>query len=248
MDRKRTKSVTIVNDIRNDIIVIDQVQSDYILKGVKYFGYNPNIKRSTQGKVHYYAEFPQYIAPCSKISRKEVQKRAKFIDDVACCVAKTTEDVGLLNTELIRQKKDVFINSLKDSGIMVMETLTPKDAVSIQSLLRLPTNKVRNLRTCRSKLSANIFPSERKMRKESAHHVSLINKNSVETGFIGLRCTKNEENVTACPFLRVKNIKEYIEEIISRDTAGFRHDDQFDNKWWLLFSGDKMGGGGGGGI
>ena len=36
-------------------------------------------------------------------------------------------------------------------------------------------------------------------------------------------------------------MKNYIEEIIDRDTAGFLDDEKFDNKWWLLFAGDKGG-------
>ena len=79
------------------------------------------------------------------------------------------------------------------------------------------------------------------MRKEKAPLLSHMNKDSVETGFIGLRRTKNEDNITACPFLRVKNLVSFLEEIISRDVYGFRYDEQFDNKWWFLFLGTKGG-------
>ena len=31
----------------------------------------------------------------------------------------------------------------------------------------------------------------------------------------------------------------YIHLLIKRDTSGFHDDERFDNKWWILFSGDK---------
>ena len=41
--------------------------------------------------------------------------------------------------------------------------------------------------------------------------------------------------------LRVKMLKTYIEEIIENNTAGFSDNDNFGNKWWPLFGGDKGG-------
>ena len=43
----------------------------------------------------------------------------------------------------------------------------------------------------------------------------------------------------------MKDLIQFIEDVISRDSAGFRDDEQFGGKWWLLFSGDRGGGGGG---
>ena len=63
----------------------------------------------------------------------------------------------------------------------------------------------------------------------------------IESGFIGLRRKKLEEDVTPSPFIRAKDLIQLIEDVISRDSAGFR-DEQFGGKWWLLFSGDKGGG------
>ena len=63
----------------------------------------------------------------------------------------------------------------------------------------------------------------------------------METGFIGLKRTKNDKHVTACPFLRVKDIKSFIEEIIEKEPGGFQHGKKFNENWWLLFSGDKGG-------
>ena len=79
------------------------------------------------------------------------------------------------------------------------------------------------------------------MRKAKEPIVSHINENAVETGFIGLKRTKNDKHVTACPFLRVKDIKSFIEEIIEKEPGGFQHGKKFNENWWLLFSGDEGG-------
>ena len=134
-----------------------------IFKGTRFYG-ESKFKRVTDGKVRCYAEFPDYQEPCSKISKKELQWRVHFIEDVVHNVAKD-ESTSILYTELVRLNKDIFMNAIKEGGINVMETITAKDAMSIQSLLRLPTNKMRNLRICLSNLRMNILPSERKMRK-----------------------------------------------------------------------------------
>ena len=122
-----------------------------------------------------------------------------------------------------------------------MDTMLPSDTIDLQSIIRLPNNKVRNLRVCLSNLKMNILPSERKMQGERAPRVSHVNVNSVDGGLLGLRRTKHDD-VTPCPFLNVKDIKSFIEEITIKDTdVFFIHDLNFNNKWWLLFSGDKGG-------
>ena len=59
----------------------------------------------------------------------------------------------------------------------------------------------------------NIFPSEKQLRKEKAPHVSHINSNMIESGFIGLRRKKLEEDVTHT-FIRVKDLIQFIEDVI----------------------------------
>ena len=58
-------------------------------------------------------------------------------------------------------------------------------------------------------MNMNIFPSEKQMRKEKAPHVSHINSNMIESGFIGLRRKKLEEDVTPSPFIRVKDLIQF---------------------------------------
>ena len=100
------------------------------------------------------AEFAEHKMACSQTSMKEVQKRAKFIDDVALPVSSPVPNIDekqLLYTELIRVNKETLQKFLKSAGFSLMERLTPTQAINIQSLLHLPTNKVRNLRLCLSK-------------------------------------------------------------------------------------------------
>ena len=114
---------------------------------------------------------------------------------------------------------------MKDAGFSLMETLTPTQAIYGQSLLLLPTNKVRNLRVCLSNMNMNIFPSEKQLRKEKAPCVSHIKVSLVESGFIGLKRKKLEEDDTP-PFITVKVLQTYIEEVINRESAGFSNDDE----------------------
>ena len=99
----------------------------------------------------------------------------------------------------------------------------------------MPTNKVGNLRLCLGKFGANILPSERQIRKVRAPMVSHVNEEAVETGFMVLRRTKNDDSVSQCAYLRVRDLYTSIEQIIKRDTSGFHDDERFDNKWWILF-------------
>ena len=141
---------------------------------------------------------------------------------------------------MVKANKDLFRNVLEKAGFK-LEVLSAEQAINLQSLLRMPTNKVRNLRLCLGKFGANILPSECHIRKVRAPMVSHVNEEAVETGFMGLRRTKNDDSISQCAYLRVRDLYTFIEQIIKRDTSGFHNDERFDNKWWILFSGDKGG-------
>ena len=187
-------NTTIEGIVNTDIVIATEyIGTSAIFKGKRYFGNDSKHKKSTAGWENLYFEFGEHNKPCSGITKKEVQKRAKFIDDISCTVARrssSTKECGVLYTELIRLNKDVFDQSIKNAGYDLMETSTPQQAVNIQSLLRIPTNKMRNLRNCLSNFKSNILPSDRKIRKFKAPLVSHVNENSVESGFIGLRKRK----------------------------------------------------------
>ena len=167
-------------------------------------------------------------------TKKEIQNRVHFIEDIADnnCSGQSL----VLYSEFVNLNKKVFTEILQESDISIVK-LSAKDAVTMQSLLRLPTNKMRNLRVCLNNLKMNILPSERKMTKE--RYSLATHMKEVETGFIGLRRTKNEVNVSSCPYLRVQDIVKFIEEIIQKDSYGFNFDGAFQSVWWLLFSGNK---------
>ena len=153
--------------IERDVAVVnnDDHRTQFF-HGKRYYGNQSRHTKSSDGWSHVYAEFAEHKMACSQTSRKEVQKRAKFIDDVALAVSSPVPNIDekqLLYTELIRVNKETFQKSLKNAGFSLMETLTPTQAINIQSLLRLPTNKVRNLRLCLSNMNMNIFPSEKQL-------------------------------------------------------------------------------------
>ena len=164
------KTSTLIEDIiKRGIIVVNEVSCEGIIKGIQYFGNNSKFKRSSDGKTHRYVKLPEHKEPYTKLSRKEVQKRAKFVNDITCNVANSVssdtpdKESEILYTELIRLNPDLFQKPLKEAGLHIMDTMLPSDAIDLQSILRLPNNKVRNLSVCLSNLKMNILPYERKI-------------------------------------------------------------------------------------
>ena len=83
------------------------------------------------------------------MEKKEVQKRAKFIYDVTEYVASSSKDEAetkIVLTELVCLNKPMFKDIINTSGIDMSVRLATAQAVNMQSLLRLSTNKIRNLR------------------------------------------------------------------------------------------------------
>ena len=185
-----------------DVIIFDKNLGPQIYLGRRFFGSQSKHKKSSDGWSHFYAEFAEHKNACSQISQIDVQKRAKFIDNLSTKISSpalipSDDEKQILYTELIRLNKETFHKSLKDAGFSLMEVLTPTQAINIQSLLRLPTNKIRNLRVCLSNLN---------LKKEKEPVVSHVNVTTVESSFIGLRQKKNDDNVTPSPFIRVKDL------------------------------------------
>ena len=124
---------------------------------------------------------------------------------------------------------------------LTQQVLTPIQAVSLQAILRLSNNKVRNMRSCLNNLNMNIWPSERKTRKAKDPLVSHVQADAVETGMIMMLKKKSDEEFSSCPFIRVKDLVKYLKDVIANDSDGFIHEGPFGDKWWLLFAGDKGG-------
>ena len=142
-----------------------------MFQGAWYFGMHFKHKRLWNGHVRTYAQLSTLKNPLLS-TKKEIQKRVHFIDDIADNISSGQSLV--LYSELVNLNKKVFTKILQVSA---------KDAVTMQSLLRLPTNKMRNLHVCLNNLKMNILPSEWKMNKERYSLATHIKE--VETGFIG---------------------------------------------------------------
>ena len=225
----------------NDLIVVDHdFDKEGIFKGTQYFGNKEKHRKSASGWINTYFEIAINTKTCSGIGKKNIRKRAKLLSQISCHIATLLGHHLMKNDPCYLPKLSSRIrNCLKMQ--FRKQVLSAEQTISMQSLLRMPTNKIRNLRICLSKFNVNILPSERQIRKKRAPMVSHVDVESVESGFLGLKKTKNDENVSQCAYLRVKDLKTFIEEIITRDQSGFNHDGHFGGKWWLLFSGDKGG-------
>ena len=151
-------------------------------------------------------------------NRKEGHSKTSKI---SCHIAGSSSNAeqSLLFAEVIKANKELFKNALQKAGFK-LEVLSAEQTISMQPPLRMPTNKIRNLRICLSKFNVNILSSERQIRKKRAPMLSHVDVESVESGFLGLKKTKNDANVSMCAHLRVKDLKTFIEEIITRDQSG----------------------------
>ena len=133
-----------------------------MFQGARYFGMHSKHKRLWDGHVRTYAQLPTSRNPLL-LTKKEIQKRVHFIEDIADNISGGQSSV--LYSELVNLNKKVITEILQESDISIVK-LSAKDAVTMQSLLCLPTNKMRNLHVCLNHLKMNILPSERKMNKE----------------------------------------------------------------------------------
>ena len=231
---KDKSTITHIKDIRmKDIIVVDK-EEDGIFNGLRYYGDKENHTKTTSGHINSYFEISDKLKPCSDILKPDIPRRAKIFNQILSQITGSSSSEGgrLLLTELIKTNKDIFHDSLPDAGFKLLEVLSPEQAINVQSLLRMPTNKLRNLRICLSKFNANILPSERQIRKARDPMVSHVNEETIDSGFMGLKKSKDDECVMQYAYLGVKDLKKFIEEV-------FNSDENFGGMWWILFSGDK---------
>ena len=77
------------------------------------------------------------------------------------------------------------------------------------------------------------------MELEKSKHI--VGASSVESGLMPLHTTATSENTEMMPFIRVTNLIEFTKEIV-HNLPGEKDASLFDDKIWILFSGDKGGG------
>ena len=93
-----------------------------------------------------------------------------------------------------------------------------------------------------SKLGCNFWPSESKIRaKELEKSKHIVGASSFESGLMPLHRTATSENTEMMPFIRVTNLIEFTKEIV-HNLPGEKDASLFDDKIWILYSGDKGGG------
>ena len=237
---KNKKTQTEIKNVTSDIAILDTKVSSTLYEGVRYYGYEKGKKKLfTSNKC--YAEISTELAPSSTVTRKVIQSRARYAMEIIGVLASPTNDEAetqLLITEMMRCNSSIFNKAGEKAGVQAPQLLSPEQAVSIQSLLRLPMNKVRNLR--RGLANLNVFPSERKMRAVQKNKTTHVSSLMVESGLMGLKRTAKEEVVRPRPFVRVTDLARYLTDILSTETdCNFQN--RFDGCLWLLFAGDKGG-------
>ena len=235
---------TTIKDIKQDLLIVSEIEgalNQYI--GQKFYGFDPERRNVSRGIQNKYFELVANTKPAALVSLQSIRIRAKFIDDVtvAASGSQLDDDLKRVYTEVIKQRKPLFIDCLKEAGIRVSGELTAEQTINLQSLLRMTNNQMRNMRVIFDKFDLNHLASDRqtcKLKRKMTEHVSV---EKVETGFIGLHKTKKDEKVTPCAYLRVRNLHTFMKEHIEMDSFVELQDPRFENRWWLYFSGDKGG-------
>ena len=99
----------------------------------------------------------------------------------------------------MRLKPHVFAEALEEAEICSTKKITPNAAVSIQSLLRLTDNMMRDLRLMLKNAGSHVIPSERQMQKIKAKQTEHVSINKLEIGEMYLKRLQKEENVSSSP-------------------------------------------------
>ena len=157
-----------VSDKKTETKISGCISSDFIVihepatsnEGVRYYG------EGSERKYHSYgtSQHAEIVSgePASKISKKQIKRRAESAMQLISAIAGgDTTDQELVISEMINLNKGLFDKLLPRAECV----MTAEQAISIQSLLRLPTNKFRNLRRCLNNMDLNILPSVRKFSK-----------------------------------------------------------------------------------
>ena len=244
----KSKSVKTNTDLKgtNEPLVklTSSTSCNFVSIGEKYPGLSSEQSQIHSGKSKYFAELLIRSVDITSSSRQEVWSRAHDGRQLLGLVAASDnqdseENLKALIVQMMKRRPHIFSAAAEDAGIFTTKMITPDAAVNIQSLLRLTDNKLRDLRHMLKNAGSHVLPSSRQMvkiRKEKTKHV---NQDKLESGEMYLRHVQKDKNVTSCPYVKVKDLIEYISTICEK--SELRDDPNFNNEIWLLFSGDKGG-------
>ena len=191
-------------------------------EGKRFYG-SYSKKVLTDGKTYTYIPANQH-AMISQVSREEKRSRGLVLDDVitrlSCGTVSEVDkkaERAMLMTSFLKYRRDEALVWAKEANL-TQQVLTPIQAVSLQAILRLSNNKVRNMRTCLNSLNMNVWTSEKKMKKAKDPLVSHVQPNAVETGMVMMLKKRTDEELSSCPSIRVKDLIKYIHDIIAKDS------------------------------
>ena len=132
---------TLINNIvKKDVVVLGEITKKNVVAlnkesveeifftGQRFYGNQNPHKKCSSGKQNAYFEFALHNKICSKIDKKEIQKRAKLVNKFSSYVAGSSseEECSLLFTELVKANKDLFNEFkkcwLSSNGYLICET------------------------------------------------------------------------------------------------------------------------------
>ena len=223
--------------------LLSRTSSDLIFVGEEYPGSDTVASRMHSGSRKYFAEIP-IRRMNNDPSRQELWRRARdgvtMLNFVSAADGfQSDEKLKGILVGMMRLKPDVFAEALEEAKICTTKMITPSVAVNVQSLLRLTDNKMRELRLMLKNAGTHVIPSERQMQKIKGKKTEHVSLEKLETGEMYLKRMQKDEQVSSCPYVKVKDLIEFVTAIVTK--ADLVEDPMFNNEIWLLFSGDKGG-------
>ncbi|XP_072019294.1 uncharacterized protein [Amphiura filiformis] len=194
----------------------------------------------------YPLSIPNANSSSSTAGRMTLKRRAEQLNQVLHIISarKDPSQADIVQTlaQFLRQYPDIALPACKTARISFQTDISPKDAVDLKVLLRLPMSRMRDLRRYLSRLKIRLLPSDRHLYKEMSGR-QYMGEESVEVGIINLQKTGQSLADTPVAYFRVKCLKDYIASHIEKqlDMNNTWHDDNFNQELWLKIGGDKGG-------
>ena len=181
--------------------VVASTSSNFISVGQSYSG-DSTKEISTARKRKYVAEIP--IRQSDDCSRRELCRCAADSISLLNFVSapdgqQNDEKLKDLLVKMMRMKPHVFSAAAEEAEICTTKMLTPNDAVSIQSLLRITDNKMRDLALMLKNAGAHVIPSERQRKKVKISRTTHVAKEKLETGQMYLMKSQKDTEPKSCP-------------------------------------------------
>ncbi|XP_071948723.1 uncharacterized protein [Antedon mediterranea] len=151
----------------------------------------------------------------------------------------TDEDLIATLMVFVKQNPRISLEAFKRAGINYINKLSTSETLDLKLLLRLPMQKLRQLRTFLTNHGIPVLASDRKLYKELKGRRNL---SDIKVGEMVMQKAANAKE-SKIAFVRVNNIHDWIKEVvhIHEQNDNLWEHQCFHNEAWVKIGGDKGG-------